>query len=124
MSLFWSLKSEKMWGRAYWSTNSGSIFINNIYEGSESFGAFIANLLVVMFHEYLHLFFKFDLGKYQNSCKTIIDPISVILCDEMAKDPIFVERIVGDFMDLVDLPDKKEGIEEFLTMSERGNNDE
>ena len=103
MSLFWSSKSKKMGGRAYWKTRSGSIFINNIYKDSESFGAFIANLLVIMFHEYLHIFFKFELGKYQNSCKTIIDPLSVILCDEMAKDDEFVRRIVDDFIDLADL---------------------
>ena len=100
MSLFWSMKSEKMWGRAYWNTKSGSIFINNIYNDSEDFGAFIANLVYVMFHEYLHIFFKFELGKYQNSCKTIIEPISWILCDEMANDPEFTSRIVGDFMDV------------------------
>jgi len=86
---------------------SGSIFINNIYQDSESFGAFIANLIGVMFHEYLHLFFKFELGKYQNSCKTVIDPLSFILCDEMAKDPEFVSRIVDDFMDLADLTNKE-----------------
>ncbi len=107
-----------MWGRAYWNTNTGSIYLNNIFKGSESFGAFIANLVVVMFHEYLHLFFKFELGKYQNSCKTIIDPISVILADEMSKDPEFVSQIVDDFMDLVDVIDKKEAIEEFLTEAE------
>ncbi len=56
----------------------------------------------VMFHEYLHLFFKFELGMYQNSCKTIIDPLAVILVDEMAQDQVFVERIVSDFMDIVD----------------------
>lgn len=102
MSLFWSLKSKnpEIGGRAYWGSKSGSIFLNNIYQCSGSFGEFIAQLTRIMFHEYLHLFFKFELGMYQNSCKTIIDPLAVILVDEMAQDQVFVERIVSDFMDI------------------------
>ncbi len=100
MSLFWSLKGTKFWGRAYWKTVSASIFLNTIYQHSDSFSSFILNLTFVMFHEYLHLFFKFELGKYQNSCKTIIDPLSWILSEEMARDPVFVQRIVNDFMEI------------------------
>jgi len=61
-----------------------------------------------MFHEYLHLFFKFKLGKYQNSCKTVIDPISVQLTNEMANDPDFVQRIVADFIDIAEITNKGE----------------
>lgn len=101
MCLFWSLKGSKYCGRAYWKTRSASIFLNVLYrECKNDFGAFIAYLTVTMFHEYLHLFFKFELGKYQNSCKTIIDPISIKLANEMAKDNTFVKQIVDDFMDL------------------------
>ena len=64
----------------------------------------MANLVCTMFHEYLHLFFKFELGKYQNSCKTIIEPISIALVNEMAKDSEFVSRIVDDFMDIARAP--------------------
>ena len=104
MSLFWSLKSKNpnMGGRAYWGSKSGSIFLNNIYQHTETIGEFLAELTRIMFHEYLHLFFKFELGMYQNSCKTIIDPLAVILGDEMAQDQVFVERIVSDFMDVYD----------------------
>ena len=102
MNLFWSLKSKnpEIGGRAYWKTRSGSIFVDNIYQHSDSFGMFIAELQRTMFHEQLHLFFKFELGMYQNSCKTIIDPLAIVLTNEMSKDPIFVKRIVGDFMDI------------------------
>lgn len=30
----------------------------------------------------------------------MIDPLAVILVDEMAQDQVFVERIVSDFMDI------------------------
>ena len=108
MSLYWSLKSKRFLGRAYWKTRSGSIFLCNIFQSSTGFGNFLSNLLVTMFHEYLHLFFKFELGKYQNSCKTVIEPISIALCNEMADDPIFVNQMVEDFMDLVEFIDETE----------------
>lgn len=108
MSLFWSLKGTKWQGRAYWSSGTGSIFLNVIYRDTKTFGEFIADLVCTMFHEYLHLFFKFKLGKYQNSCKTIIDPISVIICNEMAKDDEFVRRIVDDFKDVSYLTNNQE----------------
>jgi len=103
MSLFWSLRGSKYHGRAYWKTKSGSIFLNTLYRDAKGFGNFIARLVFVMFHEYLHLFFKFELGKYQNSCKTKINPIAERLTNEMAKDNEFVSRIVDDFMDLADI---------------------
>lgn len=108
MSLLWSLKARtpNIGGRAYWKTMNASIYINNIYEQSESFGEFLFNLVFVMFHEYLHLFFKFELGKYQNSCKTIINPISEILVTEISNDPDFVRRIVDDFMTLAEFGNK------------------
>jgi hypothetical protein len=109
MSLFWSLKGKSFWGRAYWKTRSGSIFVHNILKDSESFGDFMVKLVSTMFHEYLHLFFKFDLGKYQNSCKTVIDPISWTLCDEMANDPEFVNQIVEDFLVIGEMRRKKNG---------------
>ena len=104
MSLFWSLKGTKCQGRAYWHSGTGSIFLNVLYRESRTFGSFMADLVCTMFHEYLHLFFKFELGKYQNSCKTIIEPISIALCNEMAKDSEFVSRIVDDFMDIARAP--------------------
>jgi len=79
-----------------------------IYRDSKTFGGFIADLVCTMFHEYLHLFFKFKLGKYQNSCKTVIDPISVQLTNEMANDPDFVQRIVADFIDIAEITNKGE----------------
>jgi len=99
--LFWSLKGKgKFAGRAYWKTRSASIFLHVIFKNAESFGEFIAAMTFIQLHEYLHLFFKFNLGKYHCSCKTKIDPLAGRLTNAMAEDPVFVERVVGDFIDL------------------------
>lgn len=60
----------------------------------------MVELLCTMFHEYLHLFFKFELGKYMDSCKTKIDPLAEVLTNEMANDADFVSQMVDDFMDI------------------------
>lgn len=101
MCLFWSLKGKgKFAGRAYWKTRSASIFLHVLFKDSKSFGEFIAAMTFIQFHEYLHLFFKFHLGKYHCSCKTKIDPLAQRLTNAMAEDPVFVERVVKDFIDL------------------------
>ena len=101
MCLFWSLKGSKWQGRAYWSTRSASIFLNVIYADAEgSYSTFLSHLLWTSLHEYLHLFLKFEEGRWYNSCKTIIDPLSEMMVNELVKDEELVNQLIEDFDDV------------------------
>ncbi len=100
MSLFWSLKGEKNCGRAYWKTQSASIFIDNIYKWAYNYPEFISGLLQVMLHEYLHLFLKFRLDKWYYSEKTVIEPLSEKLCLAITEHCNVFGAMAMDFLDL------------------------
>ena len=101
MCLFWSLRGSKYQGRAYWKTHSASIFLNVIYYDADGdYATFLTHLLWTTLHEYLHLFLKFEEGRWYNSCKTIIDPLAEMMMDEMIKNREFVDQMVNDYEDV------------------------
>ena len=107
--IFFSLKhrTSRILGRAYWKSQTASIFIANLLDyktdpwtGKVRFRSFIRVFWETYFHEYLHLFLKIHEGKYYNSCKTIIDPLSQRLTWFMMEDENF-NRFAPYFEDVI-----------------------
>jgi hypothetical protein len=82
MSEFWSLvDNETGWvGRCYWRTRNHSIMLIKVLrfamryhkEGTHlAYAWFLREIIYVQHHEFLHLFFKFNLKKWGNSEKRI-----------------------------------------------------
>lgn len=75
--------SKKSLGRAYFKRKYGILFLLSIYNQAcwRSRGtsvsvslAFTIQFMLTYFHEYLHLFLKFRLGKWYCSEKSVIEP--------------------------------------------------
>ena len=95
-----SYKSKNAWGRAYWGSRSGTIFLPNVYESAlehedSVLTAFTIYFLEIYFHEFLHLFLKFRLGKWMNSEKSVIYPLAkalqIAICDEPDLGLVWIE---------------------------------
>jgi len=78
--------SEGYFGRAYPEKGFASLFIKTMIEialqhSNQPYKAFAEQFIHTYFHEFLHIFFTNNMGKWGYSCKTKIDPISDILTD-------------------------------------------
>lgn len=73
--------------------------LNILFKHAKNYPEFLVALGYTMHHEFLHLFFKFVLGRYAYA-EVTIEKLCDKMCSELWKDNDWVDSFVHDFWDL------------------------